>query len=333
MPHDIATIAGKPAMMYAGEVPWHGLGTPLDKPATAAEAIHAASLDWEVVKRPLFLEHGSTMQPIRNRFGVVRDDLLKQAGPTPVLGIVGAEYKPLQNRDAFQWFDPIVGEGKAIYHTAGALGDGERVWILAKLPDDIQVVGNDIAEKFLLLSNSHDGSSSVQVKFTPVRVVCQNTLTMALNQGRGIRVPHTRNLSERLAAARDALAIIQKRFDEITTDFRRMAEIQLNTDRLNLYLTKVFPAPSNPEDERAKFRVQQARQESTRLFTEGLGNSKPPVRGTLWAAFNGIAEYVDHVMNYRDANRRLDAIWFGSGYLSKARAFRITMENAGAWKN
>jgi phage/plasmid-like protein (TIGR03299 family) len=273
------------------------------------------------------------MQPVRNRFGIVRDDLLKQAGPTPVLGIVGSEYKPLQNRDAFQWFDPIVGEGKAIYHTAGALGDGERVWILAKLPDDIQVIGDDIANKFLLLSNSHDGTSSVQVKFTPVRVVCQNTLTMALNQGRGIHVPHTRNLSERLAAARDALGIIRKRFDEIADDFRRMARIQVNTDRLNRYLAKVFPTPSNPDDKRATFRVQQARLESTRLFTDGSGNSQQPVRGTLWAAYNGIAEYVDYGTNLRDADRRLDAIWFGSGYLSKARAFRVAMQNARAWKN
>ena len=320
-------------MMYVGEVPWHRLGTALKNPATAAEAIHAASLDWEVVKRPLFFEHGSTMQPVLNRFGVVRDDLLKRPGPMPVLGIVGAEYKPLQNRDAFQWFDPIVGEGKAIYHTAGALGDGERVWILAKLPDNIQVIGDDIAEKFLLLSNSHDGSSSVQVKFTPIRVVCQNTLTMALNQGRGIRIPHNRNLAERLVSARDALGIIEKRFEEITTDFQRIAKTQINTDRLNLYLTKVFPTPSNPEDERAMSRVQQARNESTRLFTEGMGNSQLPMRGTLWAAYNGIAEYVDHAMNYRNADRRLDAIWFGSGYLSKARAFRIAIENAEAWKN
>ena len=333
MPDNIATIAGKPAMMYSGEVPWHKLGTPLNQPATAAEAIRAASLDWNVVKRPHFFEHGSVKQPVLNRFGVIRDDLLKQAGPPPVLGIVGAEYKPLQNRDAFQWFDPIVGEGKAIYHTAGALGDGERVWILAKLPEDIQVVGDDIAKKFLLLSNSHDGSSSVQVKFTPIRVVCENTLTMALNQGRGIRVPHTRNLAERLAAARHALGIIEKRFDDITGDFRRIAAIQLNTDRLNLYVAKVFPTPANPDDERAMSRVLQSRKESIRLFTEGLGNSKPLVRGTLWAAYNGIAEYVDHAMNYRNAERRLDTIWFGSGYLAKARAFRIAMENAGAWKN
>jgi phage/plasmid-like protein (TIGR03299 family) len=207
------------------------------------------------------------------------------------------------------------------------------VWILAKLPDDIRVIGDDIAEKFLLLSNSHEGSSSVQVKFTPIRVVCQNTLTMALNQGRGIRIPHTRNLVERMAAARDALGIIKRRFEDITTDFQTMASIQLNNDHLDFYLSKVFPMPADHEDERAKVRVQQARDESTRLFTDGQGNSTAPVLGTLWAAYNGIAEYVDHTMHYRKGDRRLDAIWFGSGYLFKARAFKIAMENAAAWKN
>ena len=320
-------------MMFAGDVPWHGLGTALKSPATAAEAIRAAGLDWEVVKCPLFFEHGPKMQPVGNRFGVVRSDLLKQPGPPPVLGIVGTEYVPLQNREAFEWFDPIVGENKAIYHTAGALGDGERVWLLAKLPEEIRVVGDDIAHKYLLLSNSHDGSSSVQVKFTPIRVVCQNTLTMALNQGRGIRIHHTRSLKDRLVAARDALGIIQNRFTDITTDFQRMAKIQVNGDRLDSYLSKVFPMPANPEDEKARSRVQQALEKSTRLFTDGAGNSQAPVLGTLWAAYNGVAEYVDHTMYYRSDERRLDAIWFGSGYLTKARAFRVAMESAAVWQN
>ncbi len=333
MAHELATISGKAAMMYVGQVPWHGLGTALKSPATAAEAIRAASLDWQVVKSPLYFEHGKAKHPVHHRFAMVRDDLLKLAGPPPVLGIVGAEYKPLQNREAFEWFDPIVGEGAAIYHTAGALGGGERVWILAKLPDDIRVVGDDIAHKYLLLSNSHDGSSSVQVKFTPVRVVCQNTLTMALNQGQGVRIPHTRNLKDRLVAARAALGIIHRRFEGITTDFKSLAGIQLNQDRLGLYLSKVFPMPADPEDIKGRSRAQLAREKSAHLFREGVGNTKPPVLGTLWAAYNGVTEYVDHAMKYGDAERRLNAIWFGGGYLTKARAFRLAMENAADWKN
>jgi phage/plasmid-like protein (TIGR03299 family) len=168
-------------MMYVGAEPWHGLGQKLDGPATSVEAIQAAHLDWDVIKVPLFTKQRGRYRDIPNRFGVVRADKSSK-GDTAVLGIVGASYKPFQNRQAFAWFDGIVGEGKAIYHTAGALGEGERVWILAKLPGEIRVLGDDVVNKFLLLSNSHDGESSIQVKFTPIRVVCNNTLTMALSK-------------------------------------------------------------------------------------------------------------------------------------------------------
>lgn len=207
MSHDLATINGQSAMMYYGEVPWHGLCQKLDGPATAAEAIRAANLDWKVEKTPLHIHQGKLYPKVPDRFVIVRQDQAASDAPPTVQGIVGRDYTPLQNREAFDWFDPIADGAKAIYHTAGALGDGERVWILAKLPDAIQVIGDDIADKFLLLSNSHDGSSSVQVKFTPIRVECQNTLTMALSQGRSLRIAHTPSLPPRKAAARDSLGI------------------------------------------------------------------------------------------------------------------------------
>jgi phage/plasmid-like protein (TIGR03299 family) len=333
MPADIATIQGKPAIAYYGETPWHGLGQVLQKPATAAEAIAAAQLDWDVTKVPLHFRYGGSYLPVPNRYGIVRADRLPQTGLPPVLGIVGKEYRPLQNREAFAWFDPIVGEGAAIYHTAGALGDGERVWLLAKLPGELQVIGDDSADKFLLLSNSHDGSSSVQIKFTPVRVVCQNTLTMALRGGSCLNVPHTRALADRLKAARDTLGIINRRFEDITADFRSMAFSPVSSARLAGYLAEVFPEPAREEDDRARSRVKQARQESARLFEEGKGNAAPGVRGTLWAAYNGVAEFVDYAIRYRNADCRLDAVWFGSGYLSKARAFRLATDKSAAWRN
>lgn len=320
-------------MMYYGDVPWHGLGTHLNKPATAAQAIKAASLDWEVTKQPLFLSHDKTFKQVRNRYAVVRGDKTADGESPVVLGIVGKEYTPLQNSDAFNWFDPIADGTKAIYHTAGALGDGERVWILAKLPDTIRVIGDDITEKYLLLSNSHDGNSSVQVKFTPIRVVCQNTLTMALSQGKGIRVAHTPSLPVRMAAARDALGIIHERFAEITAAFKRMAEVNVTHERLAHYVDRVFPLPADKSDEQGIARVQRARGEAARLFDTGRGNNAAKVRGTLWAAYNGVVEFVDYAMTHRDTNRRLDAIWFGSGYLSKARAYRLALTCAEAWKN
>ena len=210
-------------MMYVGGVPWHGLGTVLDKPATAEEAIQAARLDWQVKKLPLYASEGDgslLRLPVPDKYAVARENSFD------VLGVVGSSYTPVQNREAFAFFDPIVGKQAAIYHTAGALGKGERVWILAKLPDSIRVVGDDITDKFLLLTNSHDGTSSLQVKFTPVRVVCQNTLSLAINQGgAGIKISHHTDIHQRLKAAEKMLGIVHHQFDELADTFREMVQV------------------------------------------------------------------------------------------------------------
>ena len=156
MSHNLMIQNGEASMMYVGGVPWHGLGTALDKPATAEEAIQAARLDWTVKKLPLYASDGDNSLlrlPVPDKYAVARENSLD------VLGVVGSSYTTVQNREAFAFFDPIVGKQAAVYHTAGALGKGERVWILAKLPDSIRVVGDDITDKFLLLTNSHDGTA------------------------------------------------------------------------------------------------------------------------------------------------------------------------------
>jgi phage/plasmid-like protein (TIGR03299 family) len=321
MGHELYILDGKVSMMYVDEEPWHGLGTKLQKPATAEEAIEAAHLDWEVIKIPLVgLRNKQTIQ-IPNKFAIVPQNKWGRLD-CPVFGIVGKQFMPLQNREAFQFFDPIAGQGAAIYHTAGALGEGERVWILAKLPESIQVIGDDITDKYLLLSNSHDGNSAVQIKFTPIRVVCNNTLTMALSRGPTLRVTHTKNIHERLRQAEKLLGIVRKRYSGIETSFKAMLSVQMHNGLLDKYLTKVFPDPVDPENEKAVRRVQIDREWSKYFFENGTGNSMSGVRGSLWAAYNGVAEFIDHRgLSYQTRDGRLNSVWFGDGYLVKARAF------------
>lgn len=323
MPHNVQS------MMYCGEVPWHGLGTPLDRPATAQEAIHAAELDWEVTKQRLFA--GGAV-PVKDRFAIIRKDLFEK-GEGPVFGIVGSAYTPLQNRDAFRFFDPIVGENAAIYHTAGALGSGERIWILAKLPDNIQVVKDDITEKYLLLSNSHDGMSAVQIKFTPIRVVCQNTLTMALNYGRTLRITHFPDIHRRLEQAHQILGIIRTTYSTIEESFKAMAKVMMDESRLQTYFKDVLPDPRNKEDEKAIKRVNEWRGEFRRLFEEGLGSKEKDVHGTLWAAYNGVAEFVDYRPTQSNPSNRLKRIWFGQGAAVKVRAFQMAENRMRMWAN
>jgi len=281
---------------------------------------------------PLYAVRGRTSVPVPDTFGVVRDDLWGKEG-CPVLGIVGKDYTPLQNSEAFGFFDPIVGQNAAVYHPAGVLRDGERIWLLAKLPSQIVVVGDDVADKYLLLSNSHDGRSAVQVKFTPIRVVCQNTLTLALSDGPTIRFAHTPNMQERLKQAHRLLGIVDKGFSDLATAFQAMCKSSLDVSKLNEYLAEVFPDPKDPENWKAVKRIQENRFWSRYFFEHGKGNDRSGVRGTLWAAYNGVTELIDHRRTQRTADRRLDSAWFGNGYFIKARALRVARAKLQVWTN
>jgi len=321
MGHELEIRGGRASMIYVGEAPWHGLGTRLERPATAAEAMRTARMDWEVVKTPVYACAGNRLIG-SDRFAIVRADMLGK-DDCKVLAIVGREYTPLQNRDAFRFFDPIVGPDAAVYETAGVLAGGKRIWILAKLPGEIRVAGDDVSHKYLLLFNSHDGTSAVGVKFTPIRVVCQNTLTMAITHGRTLWAKHTRSLRENLDTARRKLGIIHEKFEAIEAHFRRMAAVQMVGNRLREYLERVFPYPSNREDRKSTRRAEHQREWARRFFEEGRGNDRPGVRGTLWAAYNGVAEYIDHCVRRGQSHlRHLDRIWFGEGYSIKVRAYR-----------
>lgn len=330
MPHNLSTDprTGQIAMMYVVQEPWHGLGTKLDHPATSAEAIRAAHLDWEVVKQPLFAKTDIGNRRVDDKYVMMRKD---QLAGGPIFGIVSSDYTPLQNIEAFDFFDGIVGQKEAIFYTAGALGQGERVWMLAKLPETICVIGDDICDKYLLLSNSHDGKSSVQIKFTPIRVVCQNTLTLALNQGVSVRLAHTRNLPERLRSAKELLGIIHTRYGEIAQDFQAMTKVKMDKEKEQQFFKLVFPDPRDRKDEDALKRVEKNRDIAEGYYRKGVGNFEKGVENTLWAAYNGVTEMIDYHPFSENSEKRLNNIWFGDGYLIKARAYSIAVEKIKTW--
>ena len=270
------------SMMYVGDKPWHGLGTKLDKVATSAEAIVAAGLDWKVEKRPLYAGFGNDeWKQLPWKFATCRMDT-KQP-----LGVVGSIYRPLQNTEAFSFFDAIVGVKEAMYHTAGALGDGERVWILAKLPGYVRVMKDDISEKFLLLVNSHDGSKAAQMMFTPIRVVCQNTLNVALGGAEiQAKVRHTTNMGTRIDEVRETLGIINQKFTLFEEAAKQLAVTQLTKGAWTAYLQGLKLAPKSREE--ATTRLQNITEDVTRLFESGKGATMVSAKGTAWGAFNAV---------------------------------------------
>ena len=226
MPHEVETMA------YFGQLPWHGLGTPLgeddlyDWPSASAKA----GLNWEAELVPLVT--ADTQAKVEHR-------AVRRKTDGRVLGVVGPRYAVLQNQDAFQWFEPFLEAREAALHTAGSLRHGSRIWVLAKLNREPLIVApGDEVEKYLLLSHSHDGSLAVRVGFTPVRVVCANTLAMAhgADASKLLRVKHTRDVHENLANIREIINLANAEFQATAEQYRLLARKSINQEDLERYV-------------------------------------------------------------------------------------------------
>lgn len=319
MPANVQTMA------YVGKEPWHGLGTRVGQGVHADAMIVAAGLDWEVVKRPA---RGS--RPIRKmkdgreiypRYEIVRIARPKHSEEEIVLGVVRDRYEPYQNKEAFVFFDDIVDREEAFFETAGALGEGERVWVMAKMPDAIQVVRGDECQKYLLLSNTHTGQGSVIVKFTAIRVVCQNTLMLAMEDGQpAFRVRHSKLMTERLQEVADLVAAAKAVYEDAAQLFQQLAKTELKKDLLDQYLESVFP-PTPVQ--RKKGERPPKGGHVLRLLEEIPDLQSDGVRGTLWAAYNAITRFEDYrSVKEESGDARLERVWFGSGAELKLRALQ-----------
>jgi phage/plasmid-like protein (TIGR03299 family) len=322
MPHALATTNGRPAMAYFGQTPWHRLGTRLDEPATAAEAITAAGLDYQVELHPLQIQGRCIEVPQRK--AVVRTDT------QDVLGVVGNSYLPIQNHQCFGFLDTVVTKGQLRYHTAGALGKGEKIWMLAKLSGEIRIKDSeDVTEKFLLLHNSHDGTSALRVFFTPIRVVCANTLACAerRSHGQGVSIHHKGDLQAKIAEAQEILGFAKRFYDDAEEKINRLASYTPTRQQLDQYFRSLYPDPVEGSNHRAR----KTRTDLLHLFEHGRGQNIRETRLTAWSAFNAVAEYVDHHRSTRGHsshqrdNTRLKSAWFGSGARLKANAWQAAL--------
>lgn len=313
----------KNRMAWYGQRPWHGLGTELQGPATAAEAIAVAGLDYEVKYQPLYRKNKQGVYvPLPNN-----GETCNMADDTH-LGIVGDGYKILPNVEAFDFFDDVVGKKLAVYHTAGALGKGERIWILAKLPQNLVVKGIDTVERFLLLMNSHDGSSSIRMFFTPVRVVCQNTLNQALAKGRndGVVIRHSGDIKDKIAEAQRILGIAIKTYDRFAAEAEAMANVDLKDKEVEAYFDSLV---FKTEKDKESATRQNKKDELMTLFQNGAGNNVKGIKGTLWAAYNSVTDYQDHrnIRNEdKDPTARLRSIWYGASANMKIEAYQTAMD-------
>lgn len=316
------------SMFYVKDdgVPWHGLGESVREAQTAEEAIVAAGLNWEVETVPSRWQDPTTGEELvdESRFKVLRSD---KYGQEALLGDVGRVYRPIQNREAFAFADNLVGEGHALYHTAGALCGGQKVWLLANLAGHLQMPADDEVGKFLLLANAHDGGMSLTASVTPIRVVCQNTLRLALKGAQNtFRIRHTPAYEDRLDEARKALGIADAYYRTFSDLAFHLAGKQMKSGEAASFLEELIPDPE--DEETSNTRAKNARQGIQSLFDgAGTGLDRKGIRGTRYCMLNAVAEYDDHVRTVRmtrsvssEDEARMRSSWFGNNQLKNRAA-------------
>jgi len=304
-------------MMYVGETPWHGLGIPIPegKKLSIHEAIAAAGLDWEVEFRHLFAKDRQGEElGILDRYAACRKS------DNAVLGIVGRDYTPLQNREAFEWFQPFLTTGEATIETAGSLKGGSRVWVLARIRAGEMKVGDaDEIAHYILLSNSHDGSIPVRVGFTPVRVVCNNTLCLAHESeaSKLLRVRHTSRLIENLESIRDIMDLARKDFYATVEQYRTLMKRKIDMNDLERYVRVVFALPGKGGRELVV--------NISYLLEKGRGSEM--AGRTCWGAYNAVTEYLNYFRGKTQDNT-INSLWYGDSSQVSRRALDVAIKMA-----
>ena len=229
-------------MFYVREKPWHGLGTEVQEAPMSIDALILAGLDWTVEQKNVYTQDGSLIPGYKVNL---------RSTDNAALGIVSDRYKVVQNEDAFQFTDDLLGAG-VTYETAGALQGGRKVWMLARMPHRYIIAGDEIAP-YLVVMNSHDGSSGIKVAMTPIRVVCQNTLNLALNSAKRIwTTKHTENVMFRVHEAEETLGLAEKYMGELGRGIDALSRIKLTDKKVVDFMQEFFPTTADLPDVQRK---------------------------------------------------------------------------------
>lgn len=347
-------------MAFVGEKPWWvGTGEDVGQATNLGEQDVTAKIMLERSGCNFLVQKGKVRGEITvdgkrktgqvpGMYAIMREDTFQ------VLGTATKRYEIVQYHEAFSFFDEVVGEGEAMYHTAGTLGIGEQAWILARLPQEIIVNGHDVVENFLLLSTAHDARHAFQMMFTPIRVVCQNTLNIATDNGSkrdGFRLSHFSGIRQRLNAgdAREALGLAKGFLEDFGETANKLGQAAISDEEIDGLLQRVFPCPKRllleapktaepfallsepkaedlvPADMWITTSLPKKRELVKTLIKSGKGNEDRAVAGTRWAAFNGVAEFTDYLDGWNKTRTR--SLLFGEGRDSKQRAWDLLTED------
>jgi phage/plasmid-like protein (TIGR03299 family) len=312
------------SMISVGERPWHGLGVTLSEaPRSAEEALRLAKLDWTVLREPMFLASGKRVS-ISGAVGEDREGdhaAIVREDTQEILGVVGPKYQPLQNAQMGKLFDPLIQDGTIQVETCGSLFNGRRVWMLAAFRSgSMMIEQGDEVKKYLLLAHGHDGSLAVRFGFTPIRVVCHNTMSMAVGKGQTglVRCLHTQNLEANLQVLRDSIIVAERQFELTAEQYRTLASRGVSRADLRNYARIVVEADENEKDWTRSQRDKIGK--IVGAACEGRGNSGR----TWWHAYNGVTEFLSW-QSGRLKDNRLNSVWFGANANVNATALELAL--------
>ena len=317
MAHQVETMA------YAGEVPWHGLGVEVSNDLTPNQMMKKAGLDWTVEQIDSYVTVGDKKIPTGMK-------ALVRSSDNKVLTNIGQVWNPVQNEDAFNFFSEYVLKGDMEMHTAGSLKGGQLVWALAKVKESFDLFGGDTVESYLLFSNPHKYGFSIDVRFTPIRVVCNNTLSLSLEAKaeRSVKVGHRTEFNA--DEVKKALGIASAKLSQ----YKEMAEFlgskRYNIDNLIEYYNTVFPRTADKRVQNQELSVETLSKNAKAAFDAiELQPGAKYAEGSWWQAFNSVTYVTDHLQG-RNPDNRLYSSWFGGNQIRKRDALKTALEMADA---
>ena len=278
-------------MFFTGrEKPWHGLGTQVEEAPDSREALIAAGLDWDVVQRPLFTQDGNL---IPGYYANVR----QQDGA--ILGVVTSRYRIVQNREAFVFTDGLLGEGVR-YETAGSLMGGRKVWLLARLPQRY-IIGGDNIMPYMVFSNTHDGSGAIKIAMTPIRVLCNNTLNLALDTAKRVwSIQHTWDISAKMDDAREILFRADDYMSELGKSFYTLSKKKVSDSAVQEYISMLLPIADNATEVTEKNILKQRQDLEKRYFAapdlKGVGKNG-------YRFINAVSDFATHAKPLRETKK------------------------------
>ena len=333
MAHELEMINGQAQMAYVGEVPWHGLGVQVGDDLTPQEMMQAAGLNWTVEKEDVFYSRNGEMVRAPKRQALVR------SSDNKYLDIVSDNWIPVQNEEAFEFFDDYVKAGGMSMHTAGSLKDGQIIWGLAKVNESFSLFGGkDQVDSYLLLSNPHNYGKGVDIRFTPIRVVCNNTLSMSLSGKASLGISLNHRSSFDAEKVKEALNEAHEKMDKYREMAQFLTEKRYTQDSLFEYFTRVFPKTSTKSgavsfDELMK-QFKAGEKVASRNAVEAMEvvETQPGAEfgaGSWWSAYNAVTYMTNHTTGH-NPDTRMQSVWYGTNKDRNINALGLACEYAEA---